>query len=243
MKSSVRSKATLGMLLLGVAVGGTAWAQRGGSASVPGIGGIYTCVDGQGRRLTSDRPIVECIDREQKELSNSGTVRRTIPPSMTAPELAAKEERDRKAAEEVKRLAEEKRRERAMLARYPNQAAHDAERARALNAIQEVIFAGNRRTVDLQEQHKKLMVEAEFFSKDPSKMPLKLKRDLEENAKTLEAQQRFLANQDEEKGRVNKRFDEELARLKVLWAQLRAGAAPAVATAPAAAASADYVRR
>ena len=37
--------------------------------------GIYTCVDAKGRRLTSDRPIMECIDREQNELSAGGTVR------------------------------------------------------------------------------------------------------------------------------------------------------------------------
>lgn len=236
MTSSLHSATCLGLLFLGAAVGEATWAQRSGGGAV---GGIFTCVDSQGRRLTSDRPIAECTDREQKELSTSGTVRRTIPPSLTAPELALKEERERKAAEEAKRQAEEKRRERAMLARYPNQAAHDAERARALNAVQEVIYAGHRRTADLQDQHKKLMVEAEFYAKDPSKMPQKLRRELEENSRNIEAQQRFLANQEEEKGRVNKRFDLELARLKELWTQLRVGPA----AAPTAAASADLVRR
>ena len=27
---------------------------------------IYTCVDAQGRRITSDRPIAACMDREQR---------------------------------------------------------------------------------------------------------------------------------------------------------------------------------
>ena len=45
---------------------GHAWAQAG----------IYTCVDAKGRRLTSDRPIVECLDREQKELTPNGNVKR-----------------------------------------------------------------------------------------------------------------------------------------------------------------------
>ena len=31
------------------------------------VGGIYTCVDATGRRITSDRPIMSCIDREQRE--------------------------------------------------------------------------------------------------------------------------------------------------------------------------------
>ena len=35
---------------------------------------IYTCIDAQGRRITSDRPIPQCLDREQRELSRSGIV-------------------------------------------------------------------------------------------------------------------------------------------------------------------------
>src|SRR5688572_9269158 len=75
--------------------------------------GIFTCVDAKGRRLTSDRPIVECIDREQREITPSGTVKRKIGPSLTAEERAAEEEKQRLAVEERNRLAEEKRRERA----------------------------------------------------------------------------------------------------------------------------------
>ncbi len=191
---------------------------------------IYTCVDSKGRRLTSDRPILECIDREQKELNASGTVRKTVGPSLTATERAALEEQERKAAEERQRQAEEKRRERALLARYPNKATHDAERAKALNAVQEVIYAANRRTEDLRNQRKALDVELEFYKKDPSKMPPKLRRQLDENEQTIAGQARFLANQEEEKRRINAQFDQELARLKVLWAQAQgipAAAGPA----------------
>jgi DNA-binding transcriptional regulator GbsR (MarR family) len=97
-----------------------------------------------------------------------------------------------------------------------------------------VILAGQKRIVDLQDQRKKLLTEAEFWAKDPTKMPPKLRKDIDENENNIAAQRRFVANQEEEKGRVNKRFDEELARLKVLWAQLRAvPAAAAAAPAPA----------
>ncbi|OYX12745.1 MAG: DUF4124 domain-containing protein, partial [Acidovorax sp. 32-64-7] len=41
-------------------VGPCAWAQQSNTGS------IYTCVDRQGRRLTADRPIAECLDREQR---------------------------------------------------------------------------------------------------------------------------------------------------------------------------------
>lgn len=110
------------------AAAGASWGQ---------LRGIYSCVDAKGRRLTSDRPIAECMDREQKVLNANGTLRETVGPSLTAAERAEKNARERKAAEEQQRLAEEKRVQRALLARYPNQAAHDAERAKLLDATRQ----------------------------------------------------------------------------------------------------------
>ena len=54
-----------------------------------GKGGIYTCTDRYGKRITSDRPIAACIDREQRQLGSNGTLRRIIPPSYTGEERAA----------------------------------------------------------------------------------------------------------------------------------------------------------
>jgi hypothetical protein len=204
-----------------------AWGQ------VPAVGGgsIYTCIDAKGRRVTSDRTIMECLDREQKELNNNGTVRRTVGPSMTAQERDAFEQRERKLAEERQRQVDEKRANRALLTRYPDQAAHDAERLKALRSAQDVIDAGQQRLADLQEQRRKLEQETEFY-KDPAKWPPNLRRQLEESDQQAAAQRRFVDAQEQEKKRVAARFDEELARLKGLWAQLAtatatSGAAPA----------------
>lgn len=202
-------------LCLALVVLGThavAWSQ-------PSTGGtgIYTCVDAKGRRLTSDRPITECIDREQKELNPSGTVRRTVPPSLSAIERSLQEERERKQAEERQRETDERRLNRALVARYPNVAVHEGDRTKALQQVQDAITAGQRRIVELQEQQKKLQVEGEFF-KSPAQWPAKLKRQMEENEQQLAGQQRFIASQQDEKQRINARFDEELAKLKRLWA-------------------------
>ena len=204
-----------------------AWAQPAQTGS------IYTCIDARGQRLTSDRPIMECLDREQKELKRDGTVRRTIGPSMTAQERAAFEERERRLAEERLRQVDEKRAQKALLTRYPDQAAHDAERVKALRAAQDVIAAGQRRLHDLQDQRGKLQQETEFF-KDPGKLPARLKRQLDENEDQIAGQQRFIAAQEEEKKRIDARFDEELVRLKALWVQT---SAPSTATSGAASAS------
>jgi hypothetical protein len=217
--------------LLGNIAAGLLW---GGVLAQASAQGIYTCVDAKGRNLTADRPIADCLDREQRELTPGGTVKRKIGPVLTAEERAAEEETARKAAEERNRLAEEKKRERALLARYPNKAVHDKERATALAVADDAIAAAKKSTGELAAQRKKLDIELEFYKSDASKVPAQLKRQIEENQQHAQAQERFIANQDNEKQRINARFDEELAKLRQLWAQ-RAGAAT-VGAAPASAA-------
>ena len=207
------SKRHVALVLLAAGVAGNAWGQR-----------IYSCIDAKGRRLTADRPIAECMDREQRELGPNGNVRRTIAPVPTAIERAEQAERDRKAAEEQQRQAEEKRVQKLLVARYPNQKAHDGDRARALQPVEDAIAAGQRRLAELQEQQKKLRAEAAAF-KTPAERPDKLKRQLEENEQQLAAQQRAVGVQEEEKARIARRYDQELARLKLLWAQQGATAA------------------
>lgn len=227
MSSTDRFLSALSAALLALGLAVPARAQQPAGAA-----GIYTCVNAKGQRITSDRQIMECLDREQKELNSNGTVRRTIGPSMTAQERAAFEERERRLAEERQRQVDERRANKALLTRYPNQPAHDAERAKAMRAAQDVIAAGGLRVAELQEQRRQLEQETEFY-KDPAKWPAKLKRQLDENDEQMAAQRRFVDAQEEEKKRIAARFDEELARLKALWAPL----APPTGTSGAASAS------
>lgn len=192
---------------------GLALAQTGPGARA----GIYTCIDASGRRITSDRPIPQCLDREQQELTGSGTVKRVIPPSYTADERARLEAERRREAEAQARIADEKRRDKALLLRYPNKAVHDKERTEVLAQIDEVMLAVNRRVETLRGQRRDIDNEMEFYQKDPSQAPAWLKRKLEDNEQEMDTQRRFLQTQTEEKGRVNARFDDELARLRKLW--------------------------
>jgi hypothetical protein len=203
------------------------WVSFAFAASQAAAQNIYTCVDSKGRKITADRPIAECMDRTQKELNRSGTVKREVGPSLTAQERAAQEEKDKAAAEARAREAEEKRRDRALLLRYPNRAVHDQERVIALAQVDEVIKASNKRTAELAEQRKAIQAEFEFYAKDPSKAPPSLKRRLEENEASSAVQKKFVQDQEQEKKRVNQRFDEEQIKLKQLWALREGTAAPA----------------
>lgn len=206
---------------LGPAIAAALWLMAWG-AQAQNSQSIYTCTDSKGRRITSDRPIVDCLDREQQRLGRTGTVREVIPPSYTREEREKLEAKRRAEQEEQARIQEERRRERALLIRYPNQAVHDKERQDALAQIDDVIAAVHKREAALVEQRKGIAQELEFYQGDLTKAPLWLRRKVEDNDKQMDVQKRFLADQTQEKQRVNARFDEELAKLKQLWANTAA---------------------
>ena len=193
---------------------------------------IYSCVDGSGRKITADRPIAECRDRVQREINPSGTVKRVLEPALTVDERAAREEKEKLAAELREREVEEKRRDRALLLRYPSRDTHDKERAEALGQIDEVINAASKRATELSEQRKAITVDLQFYKADPTRAPSSLKRRLEENDSNQAIQKRFIAEQDTEKKRVNLRFDDELGKLRRLW-PLAGGVPSKAASAPA----------
>ena len=199
-----------------VGVQGLVWAQaQSGTMVTPGV---YTCIDAKGRKLTADRPIPECTDREQKILNPSGTVKAKVGPNLTAQERADLELKEKREAEERNRTADEKRRDRALLVRYPNKGVHDQERQEALAQIAVVVQAAKNRVDELAKQRVSIDAEMEFYKKDPAKAPSYLRRQLEDNIQSQAVQRRFMGEQDGEIKRVNARFDDELVRLRQLWA-------------------------
>jgi type I site-specific restriction endonuclease len=169
------------------------------------------------------------VDREQKVLNPSGTVGAKVGPTLTAQERADLEAKEQLAREEQSRKDEEKRRDRALLIRYPTKAVHDAERAEALQQVSVVKAAAMNRIAELAKQRKTIDAEMEFYKKDPKKAPISLRRQVEDVEVSAKVQERFIADQDGEIKRVNARFDEELVRLKELWA-LRGAPAPGAAS-------------
>ncbi|MEO8153109.1 MAG: DUF4124 domain-containing protein [Rhizobacter sp.] len=182
---------------------------------------IYSCVDGNGRRLTSDRPIAECLAREQRLLNADGSIRQVVPPSMTVDEMAEAEAKKRQA--EVDRAAQQDavRRDRNLLARFPNEAAHTKAREAALDDVRKGVKFSEDRLVDLERERKPLAEETEFYK--GKKLPANLKRQLDANDAAAAAQRSLAQNQKDEITRINSLYDVELDRLKKLWAGAAAG--------------------
>ena len=208
-----------GLVQGGVAMGLALWAV-GAVAQIqsPIIPGVYTCTDAKGRKLTADRPIPECTDREQKVLNPSGTVRAKVGPTLTAGEKADQEFKEKRETEQRNKTLDERRRDRALLIRYPNKDVHDGERREALAQVTVVIQAAKTRVVELSRQRVAIDEEMEFYKKDPAKTPAYVRRQQEENIQSQAVQKRFIDEQDAEIRRVNVRFDDELVRLRQLWA-------------------------
>lgn len=198
-------------------LGWTVVSAQAGQDTVP-AGGIYVCVDRSGRRITADRPIPECLDREQRELTSTGITRRVVPPNLTAEERAIEEAKAKQEAVQRVRLAEEKRRDLALLSRYSNARQHEQERQQQLAIVKNTQAAIQKRSQELIKQRDDLQVEMEFYKADPKKAPAWLQHRINYNAEQIEAQKRLLDNQSEEGQRINDRFDEELVRLKQIWA-------------------------
>ncbi len=197
-------------------------------AQVPGgkaAGGIYTCIDDKGRRLTADRPIPECSAKEQQVLNRDGSLRAIHPPTLTADERADKEARERAEKEARAAASDAVRRDRNLMARYPTEAAHNRARESALDSVRLAVKATELRMRELATERKPLRDEAEFYQGKP--LPPRLKAAIDANDAAADAQRAAATNQETELGRINKLYDAELERLRKLW-----GGAPAGSLGP-----------
>lgn len=197
---------------------------------------IYTCVDAGGKRLTSDRPIIECTTREQRVLNADGSVRRIVPPTLTADERAELETRERTAAAERVARQDAVRRDRNLLIRFPNEAAHRKAREAALDDMRKAVRTSEARVALLAAERKPLLDEAEFYVGKP--LPQKLRSQLDANDATTDAQRTLVQNQQAEIVRINLLYDAELERLKKLWSGAPPGSMGVLSTSAAASAAA-----
>lgn len=189
--------------------------------------GIYTCTDDHGRRLTSDRPIPECRAKEQRILNRDGSLKALLPPTLTAEERARKDARDRREAELRAAQLDAIRRDRNLLARFPDETAHTRARETALDPVRMAIRGSALRMNALEAERKPLLSETEFYV--GKSLPPNLQTQLDANEAAMLAQQSAMQTQEAELARINRMYDSELERLRLLWAGAAPGSLPSVA--------------
>lgn len=197
----------LTVMLIGMAPGSVA-------ADAPGKG-IFTCRDEHGNPILRDRPIAECMDIGQDERNRDGSPRRQLPPPLTPDELAKREAEAQRLREEKATRAEAARFDRLLLARYPDEAAHERARQSALDAARNAMKASEQRLEELRLERSRLDQEAEFYK--GRSMPDNLRQSIANNTAAVNAQRQSMANQTSEMQRINQKFDAERERLRKLW--------------------------
>lgn len=233
--SSLRADRAAGVLV-SVFLFGIAAAEGARAADSDGPR-IFQCVLPDGKKLTSDKPIAECMNvgKPQRELNKDGSEKGVVEAPPTEDEKA---ERDRiRRQREAEKTAQdiEIRRDRDMLKRFPSEAAHAKAREKALDDVANSVRNSEARIKLLLQERKPLLDEKEFYPKEP---PAKLKAALDANDASLEAQRSLVQNQQIEVVRINNLYDAELARLRKLWG----GALPGT-LGPTASASAPVTAR
>jgi hypothetical protein len=203
----------LGAVALGAAVG-----ARALQTEAPQIRTIFQC-ELNGKKVTSDRLIPECVHKEQKELNPDGSLKRIIPPTLTSEELAVKEQQEREAKAELAKRNDYVRRDRNLMQRFPDEAAHRRAREKALDELRISAKNSSLRIALLVSERKKLDDDRQFYENDKVKktLPAALRQKLDANDAALEAQRALAQGQEEEAERINRLYDAELARLKKLW--------------------------
>lgn len=175
---------------------------------------IHTCKDEKGRTLTSDRPLPECLGREQRILNPDGSVRKVIPAPLTREQRAELEQRQaaEKAAEQ--RRAEERRRDLMLVSNYKTEAELDQAYIRALEVPVEALKASRNRIDEFTKALTAVRKEGEFY--EGKIWPIALRSKVTEIQAGIEAEQRNINNKTEDIRRVNERFSADRTRLRQL---------------------------
>jgi hypothetical protein len=203
------------------------------AATAAGTAGIYSCVDGAGKRLTSDRPIPECNGREQRVLNPDGSLNRILPPTLTVDEGERAAAIEQQRIQDRARIQEAIKRDRNLLNRFPDETAHRKGREKALDDLRRAVKVSEDRLVSLGRDRKPLVDESEFYT--GKALPAKLQRALDANDALTDATRSLLQNQRLEIVRIDKVYDEELERLRRLWKGAQPGSVSIVAASPASA--------
>jgi hypothetical protein len=195
--------------------------------SASALADTYSCVDSRGRPHVADRPNPECSDVRQKIMRPDGSVKGYLEPSLSPQEV---EKLEQCRAEEVSikdKQREARLRDRNLLVRFPNEAAHAKARAAALDSVRSSIDQSEKRLAELAKERKPLSDDAEFYK--GRQMPARLKGSLDANDAATAAQHQSIAGQQAEMVRINANYDAELVKLKQLWSGAQTGSMDAVA--------------
>jgi chromosome segregation ATPase len=189
---------------------------------------VYTCTTANGRKITSDRPIAECADREQRELETTTGRITIIKPKQTEAERYAEREAQKQVLREKESALQQQRRDQQLLARYPDDAALEEKRSYLLEEIKK------RWAPTLEEQAKINARRQELNTQALARRKANKAPDYDSIKEAAQLERRMLQLQpmldkfNYEIEETNRNMDADLARLRQIRQQTQAARAVAL---------------
>lgn len=176
---------------------------------------IFTCKDGSGRMLSSDRPIPECANRPMREISREGWVRREIPAPLTAEQKRQLQLQDEQRKARDAALEEQRQVDRVLMMRYGSEASIETARRRDVQMMQEQLQESSRSISAAERRLAEVKTETAFHKKKKA-LPADLvqKRDLAEQV--IRSGKQDISQIEVAIAQANVRYDASLKRFREL---------------------------
>lgn len=189
----------------------TVCAILGAGLAAP-VAARVTCCEIDGKRNCGDPPPSQCLGKA-KTVFDKG-VAKEIEAPLTVEQRAARDIEVARRAEEEKRIAEQARRDRALLDSYASEKDIDLALDRALAEIEKNTADAQVRLDTALKKKQALDQEKEFYLKKP--MPVRLELQVKDNESEIAAQQKALQQKGMAIEAVNARFEADKARYRIL---------------------------
>lgn len=198
--------------------------------AAPAAHAAFKCTDKSGRTHIGDTPPAQCADVTMYEVSRSGTVLRTIEPTLTGEQAKAKQEEVARRKEQEKQAAEQRRKDIALLATYGSEKDIDTSRDINLKPIDARIKSAQDRIVAVEKRQKQLDEEMEFYKAGANKAggkskgpPAQLTQDIEYAKAEKAGLEKSIAAYQKEMAEVRDRYDSDKKRWVALKEMQREG--------------------
>ncbi len=202
-------------------------------------GAAFKCKDEKGVTHVGDTPPEPCANVVMYEVTRSGSVIRTIEPSLTAEQAKARAEVDERKKEADKAANEQKRKDLALLATYSTESEFDVVRDRQIQPILARILVAQERMPGIDKRVKELGEEMEFYKAGKStksaggkkaEAPVMLTSELERLRSEKVTLAKNITDSEKEIAEMRVKFDVDKKR----WLALKAGSGSKPADAPVA---------
>ena len=135
----------------------------------PAAFAAYKCVDEKGVTRIGDTPPPECANVVMYETSRTGAILKKIDPTPTPDQLKSRQEEAAKKAAADKAVAEQKRKDMALLNTFSAEKEFDVTRDRQIEPIQGRIRQATERIGKIEARQKAIEEEMEFYKASKKK--------------------------------------------------------------------------